>query len=236
MQIIEPRSFLDTFNDLCGSMPLNESVRRLEWDDDTVFEIKKALREMGQTRFVPLARKSSDAMISLPLYAGNGMVIKIIPRTYSDVSVNSIFKLPPVTVDSISGKNGEFLIKTYPWISPRGITMESVEHMRRQLGDLGLKFNTNDDQPRNIHRLPDKNGTLISVDEDIYSGSLVDDEFTQAWLDYVHSIFPVYASSEIPAQDDKTDFSFVSRHKREAESYQFTAFHVAEVDFTHFNM
>lgn len=236
MQIIEPRSFLETYNNICPSMGLNESVRRLERDEEAVFAIQRLLKEAGQTRFVPLVKRSPDAMISLPLYAGNGVVIKIIPQSYSDNSRCSLFKLPPITVDSVSGKDHDFLIKTYPWLSPRGITRESIEHMREVLGSLGLKFNDKDDQPRNIHRLPDKNGTLISVDEDIYHGNLINPLLSDVWLDYVHSIFPIYEEGVIPPQSDKTDFSFVSIHDRRAAQYNFTACRVVEVQDYGFNM
>ena len=235
MQIIEPKSFLETFNHLAPSMGLNESVRRLERDYDSLFKVQSLLREMGLRQFVPLVKKSADAMISLPLYAGNGIVAKIIPQRYSDISRSVLFKLPPITVDTVEAEDTDFLIKTYPWISPRGVTRESVENMRQVLADLGLKFNENDDQPRNLHRLPDRNGTLISVDEDIYHGNQLDPVLSDAWLDYIYSIFPIYEEGTIPPQNDKTDYSFVSIHAPNAGQHHFTACRVVEVGYD-FNM
>lgn len=230
MEIIEPNSFLNTFNQVSRAMTLNATVRSLEYDDNTVMEIQRLLREMGQTKFVQMTRRSADAMISVPLYAGNGIVVKIIPQNFADRSTCSLFKLPPISEDTVSGKNTEFLIKTYPWLSPRGVTRASIEEMKRQLGRVGLVFNENEDTPRNIHRLPDRRGTLISVDEDIYHGRLTMPRLSQAWVDYVHSIFLIYQEGRIAPQDDRTDYSFVSIHDRRAESYEFASGWAAEVN------
>jgi hypothetical protein len=221
VELVKPRAFVPTFNWVSQALPLNQSVRLLEPDEQAILDINRVLREMGQTQFITLARKSTDAMISVPLYAGNGIVIKIIPKGYSSLSHTDFFKLPPISVDSVEGKREEFLIKTYPWLSPRGVTQRNVEDMRTMLTAVGLKFNEQDDQPRNIHRLPDKNGTLTSIDEDIYHGDISHPELSEAWVDYVHSVFPIYQQRRVPPQNDQTDFSFVSIHDRRAEQYTF---------------
>lgn len=185
---------------------------------------------MGQTKFVQMTRRSVDAMVSVPLYAGNGIVVKIIPQTYSDRSTCSLFKLPPITVDTVEGKHCDFLIKTYPWLSPRGVTQASIDEMRSLLGGVGLIFNENEDKPRNIHRLPDKHGTLISVDEDIYHGALTIPQLSEAWVEYVRGIFPIYEEGRIPPQNEQTDFSFVSIHDRQAETGEFTRWWAAGVN------
>lgn len=230
MEVVQPSAFWQTFDRVRQSMTLNESVYRLERDEQALVKIFQALKDMGQTRFVPLAKKSADAMVSVPLYAGDGLVIKVIPKDYSDHSTSQLFKLPPITVQEVEGKNSEFFIKTYPWISPRGVTQESIEKLRQVLGGLGLIFNDKDDQPRNIHRLPDRNGTLISIDEDIYHGRLTKPELSEAWQAYVHSIFPVYASAAIKPQSENTDYSFVSIHDRQAERASFDGWQTVEVD------
>lgn len=223
MEIIEPRNFLNAFNDVSQAMTLNATVKHLEYDDYTVLRIQDLLKSMGQTKFVQMTRKSADAMVSVPLYAGNGIVVKIIPQNYSDRSKCDLFKLPPISVDRIEGRHGEFFIKTYPWLSPRGVTQASINEMRSLLSGVGLTFNENEDTPRNIHRLPDKRGTLISVDEDIYHGSLTMPRLSEAWVDYVRSIFPIYEEGRIPPQNEQTDFSFVSIHDRRAENGEFSA-------------
>lgn len=222
MEIIEPKNFLNAFNHVSQAMTLNASVKSLQGDDETVLEIHRLLRDMGQTKFVQMTRKSADAMVSVPLYAGNGIVVKIIPQNYSDRSTCSLFKLPPISVDTVEGKHCDFLIKTYPWLSPRGVTQASIDEMRMALYRVGLTFNENEDKPRNIHRLPDKRGTLISVDEDIYHGALTIPLLSEAWVDYVRSIFPIYEEGIIPPQTKDTDFSFVSIHNPAARSLEFT--------------
>ncbi|MCL4678837.1 MAG: hypothetical protein KJ017_09630 [Alphaproteobacteria bacterium] len=222
MEIIEPKNFLNAFNHVSQAMTLNASVKSLEGDDDTVLEIHRLLRDMGQTKFVQMTRKSADAMVSVPLYAGNGIVVKIIPQNYADRSTCSLFKLPPISVDTVEGKHCDFQIKTYPWLSPRGVTQASINEMRSLLSGVGLTFNENEDTPTNIHRLPDKSGTLISVDEDIYHGRLTIPQLSEAWVDYVRSIFPIYEEGRIPPQTKDTDFSFVSIHNPAARSLEFT--------------
>jgi hypothetical protein len=228
MEVVEPKGFLETFNHLSPSMGLNASVIKLERDDNAVLEIMRTLRDQGQRRFVPLVKISSDALASVPLYAGNGIVFKIMAQSCSTPSESTLFKLPPITVDTVPGRNEDFLIKSYPWLSPRGVTRESLENLREVLESLGARIKPKECQPRNIHRLPDRFGTLISVDEDIYDGKPIDPVISDAWLDYIYSIFPIYEKGAIPPQDDQTDFSFVSIHDRKAAQYTFSGCRVVE--------
>lgn len=215
--ISDPKSFVFAFNEASACMTLNESVRRLDVDERALFRIADVLNERGQKRFINLARNSQDARISIPLYAGNGLVFKIIPESYADSSKTELFKLPAITVDHVQGRDTSFLIKSYPWVAGGGVTSQDIESLREKLHSVGLEFNTQDDKPRNIHRLPDKDRTLVCIDEDIYHGKLNNTDLAQAWVDYVHDIFPIYQRAELPRQDTNQDFSYYSIHDKSAE-------------------
>lgn len=202
-------------------MTLNESVRRLDVDEQALYKIADVLNERGQRRFVNLARNSQDARISIPLYAGNGLVFKIIPESYADSSKTELFKLPAITVDRVDGRDASFLVKSYPWVAGGGVTSQDIESLREKLHSVGLEFNAQDDKPRNIHRLPDKDRTLVCIDEDIYHGKLNNTDLAQAWVEYVHDIFPIYQRAELPRQDMSQNFSFYSIHDKAAEQRSF---------------
>lgn len=222
----EPKSFLNAFNQASASLTLNSTIKILDRDEPTLMAIRSRMIEMGQTRFINLARSSPESMISWALYAGNGIVTKVIPAAYSDIANNTVYQLPSITEEVVSGGTHDFLIKTYPWVPPGKVTGEDIEILDARLNDLGLAFNSGDKKPRNLHRLPDRDGTLIGIDSDMYhhiSGydQELDRKLGEAWGQYISEMYPIYKEGRIPVQSDATDFTFHSIHSSHARMMSF---------------
>lgn len=206
-------------------MPLNHSVMLLERDENSAIAIKEALDEIGQRKFISLARSSQQSRMALAMYSGDGLVTKVIPANFLSHTTDIIYHLPSISTHFVEGKNNNFIIKTYPWVSPGGVTDFDVETMRSIVRNVGLEFTGGDDKPKNVHRMPDFNQTLVGIDSDMFKpgvdGVRINDEMRQAWHSYVWDLFPIYRDGMIPAQTSDTDFSLVSRHDRSAEKKSF---------------
>lgn len=91
--------------------------------------------------------------------------------------------------------------------------------MGEALDDVNLRLRPDDAFPRNVHRMPDKIGTLVGVDSNMYvkkSHNLgVPTHLVEAWNKYIHEMYPIYDLGEVPAQTQDTDFSFHSIHNRD---------------------
>lgn len=207
-------------------MSLNDTVRRLESDPDAVMLLKKAISEqMGQDKFINLTSSSKQAMTAIALYAGDGIVTKIIPKSALAMSKDVIYHLPAITTINVSTDKNEFVVKTYPYVDPSNVTQDQVNEFGEMLSAFGMKFNNGDGMPKNVHRLPDADKTFIGIDSNMYSygeeGSLITDEVRQAWMDYIYELYPIYENREIPEQNENTNFDFISLHDPSVAEHSF---------------
>lgn len=210
----------------CAGLTLNDVVQKITHDHKAQPAIIDALRDMGINRLGNLTKKSDEAMIALSFYAGDGIVAKIIPADYFDKS-DPIYSMPPITSTKVTTDDREYIIATYPWISSGGVTQSEIEELREILRNQGIDFSKNDDSPKNIHRMPDKNGTLVGIDSNMYENAnndqTINPDLKKAWREYIEEIFPIYKSGVVPAQTESTSFEFVSIHNENATFSGFDA-------------
>ncbi|PCK00489.1 MAG: hypothetical protein COA45_01535 [Zetaproteobacteria bacterium] len=199
----------------CAGLKLNDVVKKMEYDHQAQPAIINELKNMGITRLVNLTQKSDQAMIALSFYAGDGIIAKIIPRDYFDDS-DPIYSMPPITSTKIETDDREYIVATYPWIAPGGVTQSEIEELKETLKNQGMRFSENDDNPKNVHRMPDKNGTLVGIDSSMYQstykGKTQSPEIKQAWREYIEDIFPIYKTGIIKPQTESTSFNYISIH------------------------
>lgn len=209
-----PKSAFEIFTQASISMGSNETVRRLSGDFNAQSVIVKALKEQSWSRFINLSRSYDQSRIVLALYAGDGIVVKIIPDDYLGER-NAIYHLPAIRSASVEAGDRKYRIKAYPWLSPNHVSQDDVDGMAEKLVALGITFTEGDAHPKNVHRMPDRNRTLVGIDSSMYhihSGNNITPSLISAWHRYVHKLFPIYEQNNIPVQDKNTDFSFVSIH------------------------
>ncbi len=218
-------NFLSIAQWACAAMPLNETARMLESDHEAHFKIGAKLRELGQHRFVSLTRKSSESMQSLALYSGDGYVLKISRDGFCD---EDPYVLPAISEHLVTTEKNNYSIKSYPYMADSKVTFADVEIMRGKLADIGLAFTSQDDRPRNIRRLPDKDGTLVGIDMQMTRPIRCEQEkqeerqrLSSLWHEYVTDLYPVYLEGKIPEQTSATSFNFMSVHNKE-QSGQFS--------------
>ncbi len=202
----------------CEGLTLNDVVKKMQYDHKAQPAILEALRDIGIRRLINLTQKSDQAMIALSFYAGDGIVAKIIPQDHFDKS-DPIYSMPPITSQKVTTDDREYIVATYPWIAPGSVVRSDIEELREILQNQGMDFSENDDSPKNVHRMPDKNGTLVGIDSNMYedarNGQTIDPELKQAWHDYIEELYPIYKSGIIPAQTQDTNFEFVSIHNED---------------------
>lgn len=217
----KPLPLIEAFEKADLEMGRNETARRLrdDWRGMATASLCKQLTNMGIKKLVNLTHAYQDARIALAFYAGNGIVVKIIPQDHlSDIEV--IYHLPAIATKIIDTEARSFVIKTYPWLN-NSITSEEIEKMRKSLFEVGLAFNDQDDHPGNIRRLPDKAGTIIGIDSKMYQGQSVSKNLQSAWHAYIHELFPVYDAPNIPQQTGQTNFEFISIHNPKSDLHHF---------------
>ena len=178
------------------------------------------LQEMGQTRLINLSHKYTDSAIAMPFYAGDGIVTKVMRQSDYD-KTNPIYNLPAITSEKVNTPVDTFVINTYPWIPGGYVTPDEIEEIRTKMQAVGLDFAENDDDPRNFHKMPDANHTLIGIDASMYTtarnGKRQPEELGEAWRQYIEAIFPIYKTGEVPRQTAETSFQFRSIHDRETD-------------------
>lgn len=191
-------------------MMFNETANWIKYDHKSIGALSQALRDMGQTRFINMNAGTEEARISLVLYAGDGNIVKIMPRSYTGPDYP--LQMPPISERDVETEDRAYVIRTYPYLTPQKVTQDDVEYVRRVIGALGLDFNPGDDTPRNLMHLPDKERTLVAIDADTFretrGGPNYGPELVQAWQDYLAEIFPAYKDGAIPRQTQDTDFRF----------------------------
>lgn len=215
----EVRSAHGAFDAACAGLGLNATTYVLNRDWKAKNVIVSHLQEMGQTRFVNMTHKYAESAMSVVLYAGDGIVTKVMNDCDYDKS-STIYNLPAITSERVGTEDNKFVINTYPWLSKGFVSRDDIEELRTKMKTVGLNFATNDDEPRNIHMMPDKNNTLVGIDASMYTsaynGETSSPELEAAWKQYVETVFPIYKSREIPRQTNETNFQFRSIHDRES--------------------
>lgn len=211
-----PITTADAFNQAAMCLPTNAAIKRINTCYDDFVAVAKTFAQMGQRRFINLARKSSDSNIAWALYGGNGLVFKVIPEDYANRSKSYLYTLPPITSTPVKSVDRGYIINTYPYIKNNNVTEEDVEYMRGVIANAGLNYSPGDDAPRNLRRMPDKDSTITGIDDDMYSRKQGTAKQPQAiqelWTEYVHALFPIYKTQQIEPQNNSTDFSFISIH------------------------
>lgn len=205
-------------------MQFNEVTNWIKYDRQANDALSGTLREMGQTRFINMTSGIMDARVSLVLYAGNGNVVKIMPTSFSGDDL--VFQMPPISQRRVQTEDRDYTICTYPWLAEhKPCTQEDVEILRKDIGILGMEFIEGDDTPRNLKRLPDREGTLVSIDADTFrisrDGLNHGPELLAAWHEYLTELFPVYRDGTIPRQTKDTNFDFFMNYNREARLSRF---------------
>lgn len=222
------QDFLHVLGNAGASNPLNKTIASLENNEKTILRIRDVLRNMGQDKFINLSRSYKQSAAVLAMYAGNGIVTKIIPKADLSHTRDVIYHMPAITSVEVSGEKCDYVIKTYPWVSGHGIGQGDVEEFRAIIKSVGLEFNGGDDRPKNVHRLPDKKGTFVGVDSNMYheteGGMNISPELRQLWHSYIHHLFPIYALKSVPAQTKETNFKFISIHDPSFEAISFEDF------------
>lgn len=220
----QPLSIINAFNYACRAMGPNETVTRLDPNIKDQFTIFAAIKNLGQKQLVPLTHRYIDSKIALAFYAGNGYVVKVIPRDHLGEG-DVVLHLPAISSLEVSTENSRtFVIKTYPWLDGDRISRSDVETMRGNIGEFGLRFTDGDDTPRNLARLPDKNRTLVGIDSNMFehlSGKDIPQHVIDAWHNYIRNMFPVYDEGRIPEQSGSTRFDFFSAAVPHAKTMEF---------------
>lgn len=199
----------------CASLGANVIATHLNRHIDDIPLIVERLKEVGQTQFINLTHRYDEGKIALALYAGDGIVTKIIPSDYFDKS-EPVFSIPAITSETLNTEENRYLINTYPWLEPSPENNDTVRRMQAIIDDVGMRFQSGDGHPRNIHMMPDLRQTLAGIDSDMYhvnpDGDAATPELQNMWRDYIETMFPIYKTGEIPKQTDETDFRFLSIH------------------------
>ena len=213
------RGLSQAFDRALTDMSKNATTRILERDYNTQSNIIRKIRELGFTNLINLTGKNEDASIALAFYAGNGLVVKVIPKDKLPHQ-EMIYHLPSITTHTVKSDNtGTLVIKTYPWLNGKKLSQEDVEKFRTKLNEIGLNFTNGDDAVRNIKRLPDQAGTLIGIDSNMFTGNTVDQDAIDQWHNYIHSMYPIYIqagdSNEIPEKYLTENHDYMSLHDNE---------------------
>lgn len=210
----------------CSGLTLNDVVKKMTYDHKAQPAIVDALKGMGISRLASLTNKSEQAMIALSFYAGDGIVAKVIPADFFDKS-DPIYSMPPIEAKKVVTDDREYIVATYPWVSSGGVNQNEIEALKETLSNQGMKFSENDDSPKNVHRMPDENGTLVGIDSDMYqstfNGKFPNPNKKQAWREYIEELYPIYKSGITPPQTDNTNFDFVSIHNQNPKFAGFNA-------------
>lgn len=209
-----PQNVHMAFDNACAGMGHNQVAWRLNQSIDSRDEIITAFKDMGQFQVTPLSSKFADARVALAFYAGNGIVAKVIPDTFYE-NVDDVHAIPPITSDTVYTEMGKFIIDTYPFIEKGDIKARDVEDTRSRLSNIGLTFNNEYGNSRNLHRMPDRNGTVVSIDSGNFireDSDLQPETLKEQWHAYMTEIFPIYGKGRIDPQSNDTTHEFMSLH------------------------
>lgn len=222
------RTTFEAFNYYSAALWHNHTISELRRDYDAMERIVKYFaHDLGQKHLVNLAHKYSDSAVSLAFYAGNGIVTKV-NVAERNAKAASPHLLPPITTHQIQGKHREFDITTYPYVRPGLVSDVNIDELKVTLGRFGVGIIDGDDDPRNFHRLPDRNETIVSIDSDVYKTVSFDNvalqrELGKYWEEYLAQVYPIYNGAQIERQDENTEFSFTSLHDPQVQVRGFDA-------------
>ena len=235
----DPRPVHRAFDDAKSSLTLNDTAQMLSVNLAANRHIvSHVVHEKGIKQLIPLTHKSSDAMMSLVFYAGDGIVLKVNKADTSNKE-ESPLSLPAITTDRISGTDRltdidyDLTIRTYPYLRPGSpASRENINNYMEQIQAMGYDIPINDQEARNFRRMPDAKGTLVLIDEDAmlktHNGNEMPEGFMEEWKAYIESIFPAYKTGKIPQQVKETDFAYYSNHDTEHGVSHFDAARVEE--------
>ncbi len=226
---VEPLSFLHVFSQAHSSNPMNATISRLARSEDDIIAVHRALKTMGQSKFINLSRSFPVSATVLALYAGDGIVAKVIgERELSHVN-DVVYHVPSIKKEVVEGREERFHIRLYPWVNPSDVTQDMVGTFQgMMLNRYGLGFNAGDAYPKNVHRLPDQTGTFVGIDSHMYheaqNGMSISPETLAAWHAYMHTLYPIYEIGDVPDQTADTNFGPVSLHNPKAGLISFDEF------------
>jgi hypothetical protein len=232
-------TFMHTFSEANATNPLNATIAKLGTSESDLLMVRSALREFGQERFVNLSRSYPLSASVLSMYAGNGIVAKVIEESVLSRTNNVIYHLPAIKQKRLEGKDGCYQIKLYPWISPEGVDQEAVDRFAKHIAQYGMMMNKGDALPKNVHRLPDQKGSFVGIDSDMYhelpQGLTIPDGLVSAWHKYLHILYPIYLTQNVPNQTDSANFSFISLHNPSTGLVSFEDFVNSNADIKPFS-
>ena len=218
---VEPLSFLNVFSQAHSSNPMNATISRLAMSEEDILKVHRTLRDMGQGRFINLSRSFPVSATALALYAGDGIVAKVIGERELSHFNDIIYHVPSIRKEVVEGRDERFHIRFYPWIPPGNVTQDTVNGFKDTLlRRYGLGFNPGDAYPKNVHTLPDRSGTLVGIDSHMYheakTGRTISNRELSAWHSYMHALYPIYAVGNVAPQNENTNFQPVSLHNPSA--------------------
>ncbi|GAB5389666.1 MAG: hypothetical protein Alpg2KO_26340 [Alphaproteobacteria bacterium] len=219
---IAPNLFSECFARFQMERPGNQTTISLERDWKAQNAIAAVLKDWGMSRFIPLAGAGSNCAISMPLYAGDGMVVKITPDGY-DSTEDAPGQLPAVRRILVEGDPDTYAVSLWPYVSPAPMGEYAVETMRKRLAEQGFRFANGDDRADNLGQLPD--GTLCVLDNGAVQhlpGRQVDPN--QAILDWrakLAGLYPRLYGTAFPVTITQTEYtSFSMQQPRWAQEHQ----------------
>ena len=219
-----PKSIYDCFAQATMEISLNEAVYELKRDFNGENKIAQYLNSIGQTRFINLTHHFDEARVAFALYAGDGIVTKIIPKTFLGEK-DMVYHLPSITSEEIDTVDHSFVVNTYPLVNTKNITQFNVLSLGDKIHSLGLHFTEGDNTPRNVGRLPDTAQTLVGIDSNMFAsnkgGNAINEPLIRKWHSYIHELFPIYNKGAVPRQSDNTNFEFMSIHDHKTNLLSF---------------
>ena len=203
----QPIMFADAVGRLSMELPHNQACSDLAYDYKAQNKVDQVLHGWGQKRFVPLINVNSSSQISLPLYAGDGVVAKVTPARYENKTPKPLV-LPAIKARTVESDYVEYHIQLFPFVTTGNIARDEVEVMRKQLDEVGYRFANGDDRPDNLGRLP--GGGLVVLDygaTEPKPGHRTRTSDTDEWLKKVHDLYgPLYQEGGVKPQGEATSF------------------------------
>jgi hypothetical protein len=179
----------------------------LAFDYNGQMAIIETLAAWQQRQFVPLVKAGSNSRISLPLYAGDGVVIKVSPSRYEPRS-HLPYALPHFKNVEIQGQHANYWLTAYPMVDVSSVEADDVKKLKNIMAESGCCFQPQDDRVDNIGKLPD--GNLCVIDrgaiQPVRSGA-VSLAQTNDWLDRVSTLYGRSLNDgELAPQSEDTNF------------------------------
>ena len=203
----KPMMFADAVGRVSMELPHNQATADLAYDYKAQSMVGDVLAGWGQRRFVPLISVYSSSQISLPLYAGDGLVAKVTPARFENTTPKP-FALPAIRSKTIESDYVQYHVQLFPFVTTGNISAEEVEAMRRQLDEVGYRFANGDDRPDNLGRRP--GGELVVLDHGATEpkpGHRPRLGEAEAWVNKIHALYgTLYQPDGVKPQRDTTSF------------------------------